>query len=124
LPVTREGALSTVGNADLVREIMGEGAYLEVTAHLEKDPTTFSGYRWSASRGPHLKISSGLTVQARATVESRAPITYLLPLLREASGVYLIRFMWDRRGIKDTPACAGEWICPSYAVKRVSPNSS
>ena len=88
LPVTREGALSTVGNSDVLRDIMGDGAYVEVTAHLEPNPSTFSGYRWSSSRGPDLKVSTGLTVQGLATVESRAPITYLLPLLRESSGIY------------------------------------
>src|SRR6185503_4772341 len=31
LPVTREGALSTVGNSDVLRDIMGDGAYVEVT---------------------------------------------------------------------------------------------
>jgi HlyD family secretion protein len=88
LPVTREGALSTIGNPDLVREILTEGACVEVTAHLEPDPATFSGYRWSSSRGPQLKMSSGLTVQGRVTVEGRAPATYLIPLLREAGGIY------------------------------------
>jgi HlyD family secretion protein len=88
LPVTREGALSTVGNSDVLRDIMGDGAYVEVTAQLETLSSTFSGYRWSSSRGPNQKMSSGLTVQGLATVESRAPITYLLPLLRESSGIY------------------------------------
>jgi HlyD family secretion protein len=88
LPVTREGALSVVGNADIVQTLMSGGAYIEVTARLETDPTTFSGYRWSSSRGPNLKMSSGLTHLSRVTVEGRAPITYLLPILRESSGIY------------------------------------
>jgi HlyD family secretion protein len=88
LPVTREGALSVVGNVDVVQALMSSGAYIEVTARLETDPATFSGYRWSSSRGPNLKMSSGLTHLSRVTVEGRAPITYLLPILREASGVY------------------------------------
>ena len=88
LPVTKEGAANAIGNPDLVRDIMGEGAYIEVTAQLELDPRTFSGYRWSSSRGPELKMTSGLTTQARVTVEGRAPITYIFPILKEASGVY------------------------------------
>jgi HlyD family secretion protein len=88
LPVTREGVLRTVGNAELVHEIMGEGASVEVTAELDADPSTFSAYRWSSSRGPDIKISSGLTVQGRVTIESRAPATFLIPLLREASGIH------------------------------------
>jgi HlyD family secretion protein len=88
LPITREGALSNVGNPDLVRDIMSDGACLEVTARLESDRSTFSGYRWSSSRGPRVAMSSGLTVQAQVTVERRAPVTYLIPLLREDSGLY------------------------------------
>jgi HlyD family secretion protein len=88
LPVTKEGAANTIGNPDLVRDIMGEGAYIEVTAQLEADPRTFSGYHWSSSKGPELKMTSGLTTQARVTVEGRAPITYIFPILKEASGVY------------------------------------
>ena len=88
LPVTREGAQSVVGNSDVVQTLMSGGAYIEVTARLETDPATFSGYRWSSSRGPNLKMSSGLTHLSRVTVEGRAPITYLLPILRESSGIY------------------------------------
>jgi HlyD family secretion protein len=88
LPVTREGANHTIGNPELVQGMMGEGAFIEVTAQLTTDPSTFSGYRWSSSKGPQLKMSSGLTTMSRVTVERRAPITYLFPILREASGVY------------------------------------
>jgi HlyD family secretion protein len=88
LPVTREGALNTIGNSELVREVMTDGAYLEITADLQPDASAFSGYRWSSSRGPQVKLSSGLTVQGGVTVERRSPATYLLPLLRESSGLY------------------------------------
>ena len=88
LPVTREGANHTIGNSDLVQGIMGEGAFIEVTVELVTDPSTYSGYRWSSSKGPQLKISSGLTTMSRVIVERRAPITYVFPILREASGVY------------------------------------
>ena len=88
LPVTKEGAVNTVGNPDVVAGLMGEGGYIEVTAQLQTDPSTFSGYHWSSSRGPNLKITPGLSTLSRVTVEGRAPITYLIPVLRDASGVY------------------------------------
>jgi HlyD family secretion protein len=87
-PVTREGAVATIGNADLVQSLMPDGVYIEVRARLETDPSTPSGYKWSSSRGPDIRITSGLTLSSRVTVEGRAPVTYLLPVLREASGVY------------------------------------
>ena len=35
-----------------------------------------------------MKVTSGLTHATRVTIEERAPVTYLLPVLRELSGVY------------------------------------
>ncbi|HLN04443.1 MAG TPA: NHLP bacteriocin system secretion protein [Bryobacteraceae bacterium] len=88
LPVTREGALNTVGNADMVQGLLtGSGSWVEVTAQLQDDPSTFSGYRWSSSRGPKLKMSPGTTTAARVTLERRAPASYVVPSLREASGI-------------------------------------
>jgi HlyD family secretion protein len=88
IPVTKEGATSTIGNAEVVQSLMPEGGDIEVRASLEPDPSTFSGYRWSSSRGPNMKITSGLTHSTRVTVEGRAPVTYFLPILRGLSGVY------------------------------------
>lgn len=88
IPVTKEGATSIIGNADLVQSLMPGGGYIEVRARLETDPATFSGYRWSSSRGPEMKITSGLTHSTRVMVEDRAPVSYFLPILRELTGVY------------------------------------
>jgi len=88
-PVTKEGAVGTIGNAEVVQNLMPDGVYIEVQARLERDTTTASGYKWSSSRGPdNIRITSGLTNSARVTIEGRAPITYLLPIMREATGVY------------------------------------
>ena len=88
IPVTKEGATSTIGNAEVVQSLMPEGGYIEVRARLQTDPSTPSGYHWSSSRGPEMRITSGLTHATRVTIEGRAPVTYFLPILREVSGVY------------------------------------
>lgn len=87
-PVTREGATATLGNADIVQSLMPDGGYIEVRARLERDASTPSGYRWSSSRGPEMAVTEGLTHSTRVTIEGRAPITYLMPVLREASQIY------------------------------------
>ena len=61
---------------------------MQVYGDLELDSTTPSGYKWSSSKGPHLKISSGTTTVVRVKVEERAPITFVLPILRSTSGIY------------------------------------
>lgn len=88
LPVTKEGAASTVGNPDVVQGLIGPGAWVEVTSELFADPSVPSGYRWSSSRGPVLKVSPGTTAAAYVTIERRAPVSYVLPALRDASGLY------------------------------------
>jgi len=87
-PVTREGAAATIGNADVVQSLIPDGGFIEVRARLEVDPSATSGYRWSSSRGPDMKVTEGLTHSTRVTVEGRAPVTYLVPALREVSRIY------------------------------------
>lgn len=87
-PVTKAGATGTIGNPEVVQNLMPDGGYIEVRAQLEGDRSTASGYRWSSSRGPDMRITTGLTHATRVTIEGRAPITYLLPILRERTGVY------------------------------------
>lgn len=88
IPVTKDGVIGTIGNPDLVASLLPDGAFIEVRARLEADPSTASGYKWSSSRGPDMKVTSGLTHATRVTIEERAPVTYLLPVLREMTGVY------------------------------------
>ena len=87
-PVTKEGASSLVGNTEVAELLVAQGPAIEVVAQLARDDSTFSGYQWSSSQGPALHITSGTTTLGRVVIEQRAPMTYLLPLLREISGLY------------------------------------
>jgi HlyD family secretion protein len=86
-PITKEGAALSVGNADLVESLVAKGPQLEVVAKLKPDTSTFSGYAWSSSKGPLMKMSSGTTTAVRATVEEVPPITFVLPFLRSFFGL-------------------------------------
>lgn len=87
-PVTKEGAASVVGGAELLQGMAAQGPQLQVFAELEPDPTTPSGFHWSSSKGPQMPITSGTTTAVRVTVEEQAPITFVLPILRSWSGLY------------------------------------
>ncbi|WP_414552796.1 NHLP bacteriocin system secretion protein [Anabaena sp. CCY 0017] len=88
LPITREGATSVVGNSEVVNQLIGqEGGRIEVMAKLNFNPNTVSGYQWSSSKGPNTKLTLGTTVTAKVTVEETAPITFLLPILKDWSGI-------------------------------------
>ena len=87
-PVTTEGATSVIGNSEVAQRLMDqEGGKIEAIAKLTVESKTFSGYKWSSSEGPQLKISPGTTTTVRVTVEERSPITFVLPILREWSGL-------------------------------------
>ncbi|MEJ6481048.1 NHLP bacteriocin system secretion protein [Nostoc punctiforme UO1] len=86
-PVTKEGALSVVGNSELVEALMSQGPQMLITARLQPDNSTFSDYKWSSSQGPQMKVTSGTTTSVQVTVEERAPITFVLPILRSWSGI-------------------------------------
>jgi len=89
-PITREAAKSVVGNPEVVEGLVSQNqeGLMQVFGDLKLDSATFSGYQWSSSKGPTLKISSGTTTVVRVKVEERAPITFVLPILRSYSGIY------------------------------------
>lgn len=87
-PITQEGAARTVGNAEIVQGLVAQGPHLQTFATLEADPSTFSGFKWSSSKGPNQKITSGTPTIVRVTVEERAPISFVLPILKSWTGIY------------------------------------
>ncbi|MBD2679334.1 MULTISPECIES: NHLP bacteriocin system secretion protein [Nostoc] len=88
-PITKEAAANEVGNAEVVEGLVSQQqGLIQVFSDIEPDSTTPSGYKWSSSGGPHVKISSGTTTVVRVKVEERAPITFVLPILRSVSGIY------------------------------------
>ena len=89
-PITKEAAMNLIGNPEIVAGLVSnkQEGVMQVFSELEPDSTTFSGYKWSSSTGPQLKISPGTTTVVRVKVEERAPITYVLPILRSFSGIF------------------------------------
>jgi HlyD family secretion protein len=86
-PATSRGMLRILKNDKLLTSLVGADSPYEVHADLLVDEHTFSGYRWSSSQGPPLKIQSGTRAAAYVTVASRRPIEMVIPLLREYSGI-------------------------------------
>ncbi|MEQ9356174.1 NHLP bacteriocin system secretion protein [Coleofasciculus chthonoplastes] len=86
-PITKEGVALSVGNAQVVESLVTQVPQLKVVAQLKPDSSTFSGYAWSSSKGPPMKMTSGITTTVRATVEEVPPITFVLPFLRSFFGL-------------------------------------
>jgi HlyD family secretion protein len=88
LPVTKASAALLVGSSEVVEALLSGGPYIQVVSELETDAVAASGYKWSSSSGPGLPITPGTVGSTRVTIEGRAPITYLFPFLRSASGIF------------------------------------
>ena len=86
-PSTSRGMLRILKNDKLLTSLVGADSPYEVHADLLVDEHTLSGYRWSSSQGPPLKIQSGTRAAAYITVASKRPIEMVIPLLREYSGI-------------------------------------
>ncbi|HUP79990.1 MAG TPA: NHLP bacteriocin system secretion protein, partial [Pirellula sp.] len=80
-PVTKESVVNEVGSAEIANSLFIQGGVIGVEVELERDPNSFSGFRWT-SQGPDKHFTAGTTTVVRITIEQRAPITYLLPILR------------------------------------------
>jgi len=90
-PVTLNEMKTIIGSENIAKSLgdsLNGKAPIQVFATLETDPNTFSGYKWSSSDGPALKLSSGTTTEVRVKVGEVAPISYVIPMLRSVTGIY------------------------------------
>ncbi len=86
-PSTSRGMTRLLGNEALVTKLMEQGPPIQVNVALERDPSTPTGYRWSSSRGPNLKISSGTLASGDVVVHEDRPFRLVIPKVREATGL-------------------------------------
>jgi len=82
-PSTRQGMMRTLQNETLVQGLSQGGAPIEVRADLIPDPRTPSGYKWSSSRGPDVRLQTGTVCFTTVTVTKQRPIGLVIPLLRK-----------------------------------------
>jgi HlyD family secretion protein len=86
-PSTAAAIMRNFQNEQLVHALTSAGPVTEVRIVLEQDPATISGFRWSSSAGPPIRISAGTIAVADIVTETRAPITLVVPLLRRTLGL-------------------------------------
>jgi HlyD family secretion protein len=88
-PVTAQDMANIIGNESLAESMTFSGgkAPLQVFAELDT-ANTHSGYKWSSSIGPNIKLSPGTTVQVRVKVGEVVPISYIIPIFKSITGIY------------------------------------
>ncbi|MBQ9549619.1 MAG: biotin/lipoyl-binding protein [Lachnospiraceae bacterium] len=72
-----------LGDDSLVQSFSSGGPVVQVMCFLKLDPSTKSGYDWSSRKGASVELSPGTPVSADIVTESKAPITMLIPFLKE-----------------------------------------
>lgn len=72
-----------LGDDSLVQSYTGKGPVVQVTCLLNPDPATKSGYEWSSRKGATVELKVGTPVTADIVTEKKAPITMLIPFLKE-----------------------------------------
>lgn len=86
-PSTARGMTRLLGNEALVTRLMQQGPPIQVNVALQRDRSTPTGYRWSSSHGPNIKISSGTLASGDVVVQEDRPFRLVIPKIREATGL-------------------------------------
>ena len=85
--------LLKLGNQNLVDFVLNTSSSdkrpsVEIATTLDEDDQTVSGFDWGGSEGPDLTLTSGTTTTIKVIVEQRRPINYVIPILRDLTGIY------------------------------------
>lgn len=90
LPVSDNALTKRLGLESLLDAIRidPKGPLIEVQTSLQRDPATISGYDWGGGPGPAIQLTTGTPTEVRVLVEERRPISYVIPILRDLTGIY------------------------------------
>lgn len=72
-----------VGDDLLVQSFTQDGPVLAVTCALRTDSSTASGYYWSSAKAKDILLAEGTLVSVDVVIDRKAPITMLIPFLKE-----------------------------------------
>lgn len=82
-PATARGMMRVLENETLVQQLSAGIALIEIHAELLPSSDTFSGYKWSSSRGPEIPIYSGTLCTATITIREQRPISLVFPMFKK-----------------------------------------
>ena len=85
-PVSTEGMIAVLQNAGLVETFSENGPPYSGRIVLKPDPSTASGFAWTSPKAAGQTLSSGTLAGVEVKVESQAPITLVVPLLKKKFG--------------------------------------
>ncbi len=82
-PATKEYILYLLGDIGVVSAFGSQGPVYYSRAILTTDSSTASGLKWTSEKGPPYRINAGMICTADIIVDSRAPISFIVPWIRK-----------------------------------------
>ena len=86
-PASQEGMIAVLQNRNLVQALSEDGAPYSGRVLLEPDPSTESGFSWTSPKASGEKLTSGTLASIEIKTDSQAPITLVVPLIKETFGL-------------------------------------
>lgn len=86
-PTSVQSIVQKLGNEQLANEFSAGSAPIEVRVNLIPDPSTYSGFKWSTSKGPDMKIDSGNICTGSIVIQNRRPVEMVVPYLKKILNV-------------------------------------
>lgn len=85
LPATPEEVQRIVANDALARQYLDLNPFQVVIEPIPAE--TPSGFRWTSSAGPPVQVGSGTDCTVQVVVETRKPISYVIPTIKKTLGL-------------------------------------
>lgn len=86
-PSTDQGLMRIFGNEQVVKQLSGANAPIQIVAVFEPAEANASHYQWSTRAGPPFGLQSGTLCSAGITISEQAPVSMVLPVLKRVSGL-------------------------------------
>jgi HlyD family secretion protein len=80
-PSTTAGMMNMLKNDQMVKALSANGAPFMVQIELEPDRANKSGYAWSSSSGPNLRLTAGTVADSEIVVQARRLLGIVIPPL-------------------------------------------
>ncbi|MCQ2249421.1 MAG: NHLP bacteriocin system secretion protein [Treponema sp.] len=82
-PVSSYYLISSLQSESLASVFAKNGPLIEAKVSLVPDPSTYSGLKWSSSKGPSHSIGTGLVCTAVVSTSSKKPIELVVPTIKK-----------------------------------------
>jgi NHLM bacteriocin system secretion protein len=87
-PITQQGMLTSVKNDQLTKQLLVGGPLFEIYVDFEKDPVSYSGYKWTSAKGPDIFLKEGTSCLGKITIKREPPVILVVPAFKKFFDLY------------------------------------